>query len=224
MKKVIIILIVFGVSSFVTLQLVNDPLPSGQSGQLADDLAKKMLGALNVAAYDTAKVISWTFDKGGHHYRWDKELDQVEVQWSDFIVSFSTKTLQGSATQGTEELTESALDVAINQAWEFFANDSFWLVAPYKVFDPGTTRQMVPMENGNGLLITYTSGGVTPGDSYLWMLDENYFPKGWKMWTQKVPIKGVEFEWSGWKQYGGFWLAEKHEWLISVNTSNIKVQ
>ena len=84
----------------------------------------------------------------------------------------------------------------IENAINFFNNDSFWLVAPYKVFDDGVERSIVKVDNKDALLIKYTSGGTTPGDSYLWILDENYVPVSFKMWTQIIPIGGVSATWN----------------------------
>jgi hypothetical protein len=90
-------------------------------------------------------------------------------------------------------------DELIEQATTFFNNDSFWLVAPYKVFDEGTERRIATTKNGEeGLLITYTSGGTTPGDSYLWLLDESGKPKSFRMWVDILPIGGLEASWSDW--------------------------
>jgi hypothetical protein len=75
------------------------------------------------------------------------------------------------------------------------------LSAPFKVFDPGTERKLVDTEEGaHALLVTYESGGVTPGDSYMWLLDENYMPFAWKMWVKIIPIGGVKAEWLGWNE------------------------
>ena len=73
------------------------------------------------------------------------------------------------------------------------------MVAPYKLFDPGVERRLVTLENGDdALLVTYTTGGSTPGDSYLWILDDNGKPKSFKMWTSILPLKGVEASWNDW--------------------------
>ena len=99
----------------------------------------------------------------------------------------------------------------IKTAEKYFNNDSFWLVAPYKIFDSGTERRIVEYENKDALLITYTSGGSTPGDSYLWILNEKYIPTSFKMWTSIIPIGGVSGSWSDWKvTESGIKLPTKH--------------
>jgi hypothetical protein len=87
----------------------------------------------------------------------------------------------------------------IAKALSYFNNDSFWLVAPYKVFDSGTERRVVNTKEGKkALLVTYTSGGSTPGDSYLWHFDEIGQPVGFQMWVRILPIDGLEATWEDW--------------------------
>jgi hypothetical protein len=87
----------------------------------------------------------------------------------------------------------------IEKGTKYFNNDSFWLVAPYKVFDKGAERRLVTLENSEkALLVTYKSGGTTPGDSYMWSLDESGKPKSFKMWTSLLPINGLEATWTDW--------------------------
>jgi hypothetical protein len=58
---------------------------------------------------------------------------------------------------------------------------------------------LVTTENGkDALLITYASGGTTPGDSYLWHLDDNGKPKSFQMWVKILPIGGLEASWEQW--------------------------
>ena len=85
--------------------------------------------------------------------------------------------------------SEGATPEIIQTAQHFFNNDSFWLVAPYKVFEQGVERRIVDYDGKKPLLVTYTSGGSTPGDSYLWILDENGFPTSYKMWVSLIPLE-----------------------------------
>lgn len=186
--------------------IASDPLPEGEKGPEAEALADKMLEAMNYEAYQQIKTLSWTL-AGRHHYVWDKQENTVTVRWEDVEVEFSPDTFDGSAIEKGKPLDGDELHDAIQTAWTYFANDSFWLVAPFKVRDPGTERRLVETADGRALLVTYTSGGVTPGDSYLWLLDENFKPRAWKLWVKIIPIGGVEISWENWQNYGGAWLA-----------------
>ena len=100
---------------------------------------------------------------------------------------------------GKQEYNGSEKQAYIQKAQDYFNNDSFWLVAPYKVFDKGTERRLVTTKEGEkALLVTYTKGGTTPGDSYLWHLDETGKPKSFQMWVNILPIDGLEASWNQW--------------------------
>lgn len=228
MKKFLLIvfsiLLVLISAVVIALSIANEPLPEGEEGQKVEELTDKMLNALNYEAYQQLDVIKWSFPRG-HHFVWNKAQDSVEVKWSDYRVIFKTKTLDGFAYQNEEELAGADKQKALDKAWALFANDSFWLVAPFKVRDPGTSRKYVVTERGPGILVTYSSGGVTPGDSYLWILGEDYKPLAWKLWTQILPLQGIEFSWHGWKQHQGVWLAPLHRGSgpVSVDLKNVEV-
>lgn len=107
----------------------------------------------------------------------------------------------------------------INTAWNYFNNDSFWLCAPYKLFDPGKERSLVTLKDGReGLMITYTSGGSTPGDSYVWILDDYQMPVAIKMWVSILPIGGMEFTWENYQTLStGAMVAQDHFLFGNVN-------
>lgn len=191
--------------------LMHEPRPEGQPGLRAERLADSVLSSLNFKAYEQLAILQWSYPPG-HHYVWNKAQDSVNVQWDDMEVMLSTETLRGYAYRQGRALDGNDLDEALWTAWKYFANDSFWLVAPFKLRDPGTTRAYVETDQGPGLMVTYSSGGVTPGDSYLWILDEVTFrPVAWRMWVSIIPVGGLEFSWSNWQSYDGVWLATVHQ-------------
>jgi hypothetical protein len=164
----------------------NEALPKGVQGKEAEELAEKMMSAINKRAFDSTEILEWSF-RGKHHYVWKKQQGLVDVSWDSISVTVNLNDYSKSIGTSSE-----LIETAIN----FFNNDSFWLIAPYKVFDDGVERSIVKVNNKDALLIKYTSGGTTPGDSYLWILDENYMPVSFKMWTQIIPIGGVSATWN----------------------------
>lgn len=178
---------------------LHKSLPKGETGPAADQIAQDMLTALNEKAWDNTRYISWTF-RGVNHYFWDKENNQVEVRWEDIRVLIQTKSLTGKVFQGGTLLSGEQHDEYFQKAWSSFCNDSFWLCAPFKVFDEGTSRSLVTRDHSDkAFIVTYESGGVTPGDSYLWTLDEKNVPVTCEMWVSIIPFGGMKSTWSNWQ-------------------------
>lgn len=193
--------------------LLNEPLPKGESGAEADALALRMMEALDKPAWDSTQTINWTF-AGSHHYEWDKAEHVVRVRWDEHAVILNPKDNSGVVEKG-ENYSASEVQELIQTALNYFNNDSFWLYAPFKAFDSGTERSIVTLKDGQkGLKITYTQGGTTPGDSYVWLLDANNRPKAVKMWVSIIPIGGLKFSWGNYTRVGeGAWIAQDHQLL-----------
>jgi hypothetical protein len=213
--KILGILVVVVLVAFITIYAVyNEKLPEGRPGSDADALAQKMLSTLNYDKFKQTRFLEWSFQGGEHQYKWDKEKRNVAISWDDFLVNLDLIAPESSLVfKNGERLLDIASEAIIEKAVDYFNNDSFWLVAPYKVFDSGVTRSIVPLPDGtDGLLVTYTTGGSTPGDSYLWMLQPNGFPKSFKMWVNIIPIGGIEATWDDWAEMeSGVFLPKSHE-------------
>ncbi|WP_439130970.1 hypothetical protein [Polaribacter sp.] len=217
---IIILIIGFGIVYYF---INNEALPKGKKGKEAEALANKMFDAINHKAYEKTEVLEWSF-RGINSYKWYKQENKVEVSWDENKVILYTKNPQKSKSfVNGNSVDDKQL---IQKATNYFYNDSFWLVAPYKIFDSGTERSIVNYEGKEALLVTYTSGGSTPGDSYLWILDENHFPTSFKMWTSIIPIGGVSATWSDWKKTeAGIQLPKKHKlslFGLEISMGNVK--
>ncbi len=203
LKIIVGVIIFFTLPSLVFFGFVyfkyNEDLPLGDEGPQAELLAQNMLDALNHEAYLATNYIEWTF-KNRHHYKWQKDENICSVHWKDYKVQLDLDNPSASKAfvHNFEVQGEKAAEY-IETALSYFNNDSFWLVAPYKVFDPGTERRLVKWKNNQeALLVTYKTGGTTPGDSYLWILDTNYKPVKFRMWVDTLPIGGLEASWNDW--------------------------
>ena len=207
----------------LTAWVASRPLPEGVQGPQADALAQKMLESVNQEAWDSTAWVQWTF-AGRRHFLWDKERHFVRVGWGEREVLLNLEEISGLAFRNGQAVDDEKNDKLVQKAWAAFCNDSFWLNAVVKAFDPGTERRLVDWEGRSALLITYTSGGVTPGDSYLWLLDEQGRPEAWRIWASILPIGGVRFQWEDWTQLpGGAWVAttRKHP-LLTLNVTDLQ--
>jgi hypothetical protein len=211
--KILAAILILGVLGLIVLGYsLNDPRPQGQPGPDADALARSMEAAVNKEAWDRTGAVRWSFFEQ-HHYVWDRERDLVELRWGDSRALFRTADQTGRIwSAGTEQTGEDAKE-ALGAAYAYWINDSFWLNPVVKFFDPGVERSLVKLDDGrDALLVSYASGGVTPGDAYLWIPDDDGLPVAWRMWVQIIPIGGIETSWEGWNELStGAKVATQHE-------------
>jgi len=208
---------------FLAVWLFSEKEPEGVAGTEAEQMAASMLKAINKPAWDTTTYVQWTF-KGMHSFVWDKKRHLTKVTWDGYDILLDIDKIGGIAKKDGVLLSAEESEAIIRKAWEYWCNDSFWLNAPAKVLDPGTSRSIVKLKDGRkGLKVKYASGGVTPGDAYVWILDENGLPISYKMWVKIIPIGGVEFSWADWKTTEqGAKISTMHEGLLSLDISNLK--
>ncbi|MBW1756808.1 MAG: hypothetical protein JRJ80_11630, partial [Deltaproteobacteria bacterium] len=138
--------------------------------------------AVHKDAWDRTGAVRWSFFEQ-HHYVWDRDRNLVELKWGDSRALFRTGDQTGRVWSHGNEQTGADAEEALRAAYAYWINDSFWLNPVVKLFDPGVERSLVKLDDGrNALLISYTSGGVTPGDAYLWIPGPDGMPASWRMW------------------------------------------
>jgi len=191
-----------------TVALLSKPLPEGTASEEADRLAHAMEDAIHTDAWDQLEAVSWTF-MGKHHHLWDKRRNYAEVRWGrarqERVVRLDLGE-RGRALvwRGGKLLTGKKADKLVEEAYSHWCNDAYWLNPLAKLFDSGTTRKVVDAVEGHRrLLLTYTGGGVTPGDSYLYTLGQDNLPIFWEMWVSIIPIGGLKVSFEGWTTLPG---------------------
>ena len=222
--RVLIILAVLVAGGFLVVAILSEDKPAAVSGKEGDIAALNMMMNLNYPGWQKTQFIAWTFP-GEHHYVWNKAEDKVCVSWDENVVVLNTQNQKGKAIRNDVVLTGEEANELLQEAWAKFCNDSFWLCAPYKAMDAGTKRSVVKDDAGReNVLVEYTSGGVTPGDSYLWILGEDGTPTAWKMWVSNLPVKGMEATWEDYVElYSGARLASKHKMgPVTLELTNIR--
>lgn len=223
---VVAVLFLLALLGFGWFNSLSYDLPAMHESAEADALARAMMTSVNHEAWLETGAVTWMF-RDQHIHIWDRQRQLAAVVWPDEGLNevFIDLDSRGGIVLSTEEGATVPTRVEgeekakrLQQAWEYWANDSFWLNPIAKLFDDGTTRGLVTPQDGEfdealrGLLITYSSGGVTPGDSYLWLVDSNSRPVAWRMWTQILPIQGLETSWEGWQELStGAFVATKHQ-------------
>jgi hypothetical protein len=223
MKKFLIFLLFVAVAAVIAYYIYDDPRPEGLRGERVEALADKMLQAIGADHWESIPIVAWSFS-GSQHYIWDKQNHVAQVKWDAYEVVINLNDQSGEAREKGELLFGVDSEKALEKAWKYWCNDSFWLNAPAKIRDPGTRRYLTKLDNGeDGILVEYGGGGVTPGDAYLWELDENYLPKSYKMWVSIIPIGGVEATWESWENVNGAMISTLHKvGPLPIKISNLK--
>ncbi len=211
---------------FITVLVLSSEKPdSTNTTDEALRVATNIEHALNKSAWDSLNVLGWTFAER-HDYIYFKNENKAIISWENIEVRMNLDQKNGKVFVDGLELTDDEKDSIIEDAWSKWCNDSFWMFAPFKLKDHGTKLSLVTDEDSgqNGLLVEYNSGGVTPGDSYLWFYDENFRPTGYKMWVSIIPIGGTYASWDKWVTLpSGVQLSTSHEMKVfTLNLTNVK--
>lgn len=199
LKWVGVALIAVVVVLATALLIMHEPRPTGDEGPAADEIARHMEEAVNIGAWERTKAVRWTF-AGRNSHLWDRERNLVRVSWDDTVVLLRLNDRGGLVLREGREVSGSDAEEALGEAYAAWINDSFWL-NPIAMFrGEGVSRATVPLAaGGDGLLISYEAGGLTPGDAYLWLPGEGGLPRAWHMWVSIIPIGGLEVSWSEWE-------------------------
>ncbi|SMG15506.1 hypothetical protein SAMN05661096_00775 [Marivirga sericea] len=226
LKWILIVVISLAVIGFIGYSIVDEDLPEGETGKEAEQLTEKVLAAVNDSAWKEIAVVQWSLG-GQKKLIWDKDRHWAKVSWDKYDVFIKLNSKEGVAFAKNKKVErDELLSKLTSDAYEIWANDSFWLNPITKLKDAGTERRYVVQKDADleGLLVTYKSGGVTPGDSYLWLIDKKTsMPLSVKMWVQIIPLGGLKFSWENWHTTpGGAKIAQTHESFFTINISPLQ--
>jgi hypothetical protein len=222
MKIVLAVVAVLIAIPVLAILVVSESRPEGERGPAAEALADKMLNAVNADAWTKTAAVRWRMAPPRPIFLWDRQRDLVQGEVGEgaekTVVRFSLDKQRYEVIQGGEPLTGADAKTVVERAWADFINDSFWLNAPTMIRNPGTSRAIVKLDDGReGLLVSYSSGGATPGDAYLWLLDDAGRPTAWKMWVSVIPVGGLEVSWADWTTLAsGAAVARLHEGALGL--------
>lgn len=165
----------------------------------ADSVAMALYDALGgPEAWATVPYLRFNFAVGQNddqnvvaRHLWDRQSGDYRLEWeggedSTYVALFDVEAF-GEGARGADNpgeagqtyLNGEAVDEAENaeymeQAHQRFVNDTYWLLAPVKAFDPGVNRAYVPdSSDAETDVITLTFGevGITPDDQYWLYVD-----------------------------------------------------
>ena len=151
----------------------------------ADSVAQRLLRAHGADAFASAPSLRFTFALDtpdgtrviGRHL-WDRTTGDYRVEWQTadtaYVALINVRDVtdglpDGTAYRNGTTLTGTAATEARRTAYQRFINDTYWLLAPLKVTDPGVNRTYLPDSSTathDVLHLTFGEVGLTPDDEY----------------------------------------------------------
>src|ERR1700752_4749779 len=107
-------------------------------------------------------------------YTGDYRVSGVDKSGAGYLVLFNVNTRQGRAWVNGVEVQGEEKTKRLEAAYRRFINDTYWLLAPWKIFDPGVHLAYdgeKPCPGGGTcdvLKLSFENVGLTPRDLY-WM-------------------------------------------------------
>lgn len=185
----------------------------------ADSISMHALNALggNEAFNALAAVrFNFGFDRGGEKsvgrkHLWNKHTGDYRIEFSqgadsNYVMLFNVNTREGTAYLNGAAVTEEENDQFIEQAYSSFINDTYWLLAPMKMLDPGVMRTYEADSSDADtevVKMAFDGVGLTPGDQY-WMYvnKDTGMLERWAFVLQGNPDAAASaFDWTEYKTF-----------------------
>ena len=219
-------LLVLAPSTFVASSLALPAEDSdGRAVEIARQVMERMGGQEN---WDRTRYISWTFFGRNTHY-WDKWTGNHRIESEKRLVLMNINTLEGRVWEDGQEINDpDALQQELGRGHRTWVNDSYWLLMPYKLLDPGVTLkykgedQIAGGRNADVLELTFENVGYTPQNRYLvYVARDTELVEQWLYFENASDEEpGFTLPWTRWRRFGNVMLSTDRgrgfDWKIAV--------
>jgi len=173
--------------------IMENPPAEGFNAAASDSAAISIADSVMQAlggrkAWDNTHFLSWNFFNARKHY-WDKFTGDIRIESlrDDFIALINLNDLTGRIQKDGEEITNAdSLRFYIERAKNFWNNDAYWLIMPYKLKDTGVTLKYMGEDSikiagdAHLLKLTFENVGTTPDNKYhVWVDKESWLVRQW---------------------------------------------
>lgn len=177
--------------------------------EIADEVMLAMGGS---KAWDETRYLSWNFFNR-RKLLWDKQAGLCRIEWMNkplkVIVNLNNGTGKVSLN-GVEQTHPDTLAKYLDQGKKVWINDSYWLVMPFKLKDPGVTLKALGQTKTEAgadadlLQLTFAGVGVTPDNKYhVWVDKKTRLITQWAYFEKFSDEKAVLTNaWGGYKRCG----------------------
>ncbi len=183
-------------------------------------VARNVLDALGGAkAWEQTRHIRFNFF-GRRTHHWDKWTGRHRLEGNTeggqhYVVLHNVLTRAGDAFLEGRQLQGEEADEWRDRAYRAWVNDTYWLVMPYKLRDPGVLLSYEGTKEIEGqsydvLHLRFESVGLTPGDQYwAYVNRDTRLMDRWAylLESMKRDAQPVAWQWADWQTYGRIRLA-----------------
>jgi hypothetical protein len=194
---------------------------------LADRVMESLGGKSH---WDQLRGLEWSFGaevndtvRTVRRHAWDKYTGWHRVEGTTrtgtkFVLIDNLNTGEGKAWMNGQPIEGDSLKKLMGMAKSMWINDTYWMLMPYKLRDPGVTIKDAGTTTEGGvtwdaLALSFENVGQTPGDRYWVYVDHATGRVGkWEMILQSDPPAGPRtgYTWEGWQQHDGLWFPTAH--------------
>ncbi|WP_460981506.1 hypothetical protein [Spirosoma fluminis] len=182
--------------------------------QIADEVLNAMGGR---KAWENTHLIAWTF-AGMRKFVWDKWTGNVRIDnlHDDQTVLLNVNNAQGRVFRKGEEMTNpDSVARYVKQGKTAWLNESYWLVMPFKLKDPGVTLKYLGEEatkdgkRADVIQLTFKGVGAGPDNKYkVWIDKQQHLVSQWAQFANHTDEQPVfTLPWSGYQKHGSILLA-----------------
>jgi hypothetical protein len=217
-------------------------VPPGSDAK-AVEIADQVMTALGgKQQWDSLHGLRWSFGsmvgdsvRSSRRHAWDKmtgwhRVDGVNRQGQSYTFIHTVgDTMNGRAWMNGNAIEGDSLHKLIHRAQALWVNDTYWMLMPYKLRDPGVTLKYAGDTTIAGtmydrLALSFHDVGMTPGDHYWVYVDRaNHRVERWEMVLEGDQPPPVEYTWEGWEQHDGLWFPTAHK-RDSTNVFTNKIE
>lgn len=208
-------LLPFAVISLQYMMPENSP---GKSDPKAVRIAAEVIRAMGgQKAWNDVHYLSWNFF-GRRKLVWDKWKNIVRIDWLSTSRQVQVDLLNGTGyveLNGVPQTNPDTLSKYLEIGKKVWINDSYWLIMPFKLLDPGVVlkyagREVMPDSNKADILeLTFDNVGVTPQNKYrVWVDVKTKMVLKWAYYaknTDKTPK--IVNTWDDYRRYGNILLS-----------------
>ncbi len=199
--------------------------PSDPAAVKLADAVMRSLGGRE--RWDALPGLRWSFGssvgdtvRSSRRHAWNKHTGWHRVEGKTragdaFVILHNLNTKQGKAWMNGVAIEGDSLQKLIARATSLWINDTYWMLMPYKLRDPGVTLESAGRDSSGRcdvLALSFEQVGETPGDHYWVDVDrKTHRVQGWRMVLQGDSPPPVAYTWEGWEEHDGLWFPTAHK-------------